>query len=238
MCMSDILIVVPTYNERENIGTLIDDIATQPSTVDILVIDDGSPDGTADIVREKQKHIGEERLKLVVRAEGKAGRGSACLYGFRYALDHGYRAAIEMDADLSHNPADIPRFIERLDDADVIVGSKYVRGGKVIGWGWYRTLLSRGANLYARMILRLPIHDYTNGYRCYGPRALRLIPHLPIDGTGFTVIPQMSFFLHRAGLKFVEIPITFTNRRRGTSNMSLKEVTESFLTVLKLRFKH
>jgi len=233
--MSDVLIVIPTYNERENIGTLIDGIFSLSAGVDVLVVDDGSPDGTSDIVREKQQQIGEERLKLIVRTQGKAGRGSACMEGFKIALEKGYRAAIEMDADLSHDPKDIPRLIEKLDEADVVVASKYVRGGKVIGWEWYRKLLSWGANMYARLILRLPIHDYTNGYRCYGQRALKLIPDLKIEGTGFTVIPQMSFQLHQAGMTFAEIPITFTNRRKGKSNMSFKEMSESFVAILKIR---
>ncbi|MEK7137698.1 MAG: GtrA family protein, partial [Patescibacteria group bacterium] len=172
---------------------------------------------------------------LLERNEGKAGRGSACLAGFRIARERDYKAAIEMDADLSHDPKDIPRFLAQLSGADVVIGSKYVPGSRIIGWEWYRKVLSRAANLYAGLILRLPVHDYTNGYRCYGERALAHLPELQIEGTGFTVIPQMSYELHRLGMRLTEIPITFTNRRHGTSNMSLREMRESFLAILHIR---
>lgn len=233
--MHDALVVVPTFNERENIGILLDHIFALERPPDVLVIDDASPDGTAKVVEEKQKQYGSDHLQLIVRKEGKAGRGSACLYGFRIARERGYKASIEMDADLSHDPKDIPRFLAKLSEADVVVGSKYVPGGKVEGWEWYRKLLSRGANMYARLILQMPIHDYTNGYRCYGPRALAILPDLPIDGVGFTVIPQMSYQLHRHGMRLTEIPIVFTNRRFGTSNMTITEIAESFLAIIRIR---
>jgi dolichol-phosphate mannosyltransferase len=233
--MQNILVIIPTFNERENIGTLIDGIMAQPPYICALIVDDGSPDGTAEIVRAKQKQYGESRLQLIVRMEGKAGRGSACMVGFRMAREKGYDAAIEMDADLSHDPKDIPRFIAGLAEADVVIGSKYVKGGKVIGWEWYRHLLSRSANFYARIVLSMPTSDNTNGYRCYGSRALAFLPDLVIDGTGFTVIPQMAYQLYGKGMRLKEIPIVFTNRRRGTSNMSMREMTEGFLSILKIR---
>ena len=180
--MDKALVVIPTFNERENIGTLLDRIFALESPPDVLVVDDNSPDGTADVVREKQEQYGNARLTLLVRREGKAGRGSACLHGFRMAREQGYTAAIEMDSDLSHDPADIPRLLAGLKDADVVIGSKYVPGGRVEGWEWYRKYLSRGANIYAGLILKMPIHDYTNGFRCYGPRALAILPELTIDG--------------------------------------------------------
>ena len=233
--MQKTLVVVPTFNERENIGTLIDGLFLQPAPVDVLVVDDASPDGTAEVVRERQAHYGSERLQLTVRKEGKAGRGSACLHGFALARERGYGAAIEMDADLSHDPKDIPRLIEKLSEADVVIGSKYVPGGKVVGWEWYRKYLSRGANFYAKLILQMPIRDFTNGYRCYGPKALAILPSLEIEGKGFTVIPQMSYQLWKRGMRFAEIPIVFTNRRRGVSNMSFREMRESFLAILRIR---
>lgn len=229
------LVVIPTYNERENIGPLIDRIFTHAPNIHVLVVDDHSPDDTAEIVRAKQHEYGADRLQLVVRTEGKAGRGSACIHGFAFARDRGYQAVLEMDADLSHDPADIPRFLQCLSHADVVIGSKYLPGSRIEGWEWYRKLLSRGANLYARMVLRLPVRDYTNGFRCYGCRALALLPDLPIDGTGFTVIPQVSYLLHRRGMRLAEVPITFTNRRRGTSNMTLREIGESFFAILRIR---
>ena len=233
--MPEALIIIPTYNERENIGALIDGIFSLPNNLHVLVVDDESPDGTADVVSEKQGKYGEDCLQLIVRSEGKAGRGSACMLGFAIARERSYPCAIEMDADLSHDPNDIPRFLAEINNADVVIGSKYVRGSRIIGWGFHRRVLSFCANLYARLILRLPVRDYTNGYRCYGARALAILPDLPIDGVGFTVIPQASYLLHRAGMKLAEIPITFTNRRMGSSNMSMREISESVFAILKIR---
>ncbi len=235
--MQSALVVIPTFNERENIKKLIDGIFLYSQAVDVLVIDDNSPDGTADIVREGQNKYGSDRLKLKVRAEGKAGRGSACLFAFKYALENGYDSSIEMDADLSHDPVEIPKMLEKIKSCDVVVGSKYMKGGKIIGWQWYRKLISKLANIYARIILRIPITDYTNGYRCYGRRALEMIPNLKFEGKGFTVIPQMSYQLYKKGMKFEEIPITFVNRREGRSNMGAGEMVESFVSILKIRLK-
>lgn len=229
------LVVIPTYNERENIGPLIDGIFAHSSPVHVLVVDDNSPDGTAEVVRGHQRKYGAERLHLLVRKEGKAGRGSACMEGFSWAQRGGYQAVIEMDADLSHDPRDIPRFLEALRNADVVIGSKYLRESHIIGWEWYRKLLSRAANTYARLILRMPVRDYTNGYRCYGLRALALLPELQVDGKGFTVIPQLSYQLYLRGMRIIEIPIVFTNRRHGKSNMSLREIVESAFTILRIR---
>lgn len=233
--MSSVLIVIPTFNESKNIALLIDGIMSLSADVDIMVVDDNSPDGTADTVRASQKKHDSDRIHLLVRSEGKAGRGSAVLAGFRYAIEHGYTATIEMDADLSHDPKDIPRLLEKLSTADVVIGSKYIHGGRIEGLAWYRVLLSKVANLYTRLILRLPISDYTNGFRCYGPRALAVLPDLKIDGVGFTVIPQMSYQLHYKGMTFAEVPIVFINRRHGTSNMGPNEILESFFAILKIR---
>ncbi|MBT3835018.1 glycosyltransferase family 2 protein [Candidatus Peribacteria bacterium] len=234
--MNKTLVIIPTFNERENIGTLVDGIfAHKREDIDVLVVDDNSPDGTANIVRDLQKKYGEERLLLEVRMQGKAGRGSACMHGFSFALNNGYEAAIEMDSDLSHNPVLIPKFIEGLKDADIVIGSRYLPGGRVEGWPFHRKLLSKFADKYIRFILKIPISDYTNGYRCYGRKALEMLPELDIDGVGFTVIPQMSYQFHKRGCTFGEIPIVFINRRFGESNMSHKEIVESFFAVLKIR---
>ena len=233
--MPNILVVIPTFNERANIGALIDAIMELPENIHALVVDDHSPDGTSNVVREKKKRYSSGRLMLIDREGGKCGRGTAVLRGLKFALEKGYSSALEMDADFSHDPKDIPRLIEKLSEADVVVGSKYVKGGHVIGWKWYRHVLSRAANLYARMILRMPIKDYTNGFRCYGERALKLIPELEIDGVGFTVIPQISYQLHKNGMTFKEIPIIFANRRVGESNMSFAEMQESFHAIIAIR---
>jgi dolichol-phosphate mannosyltransferase len=233
--MAEILVIVPTFNERGNIGVLLERIFALPLPLHVLVVDDGSPDGTAEVVRIVQRKVGTDRLFLRERRGGKAGRGSACLEGFAFARERGYQAVIEMDADLSHDPRDIPRFLEALQGADVVIGSKYCPGGRVEGWEWYRRCLSRMANLYAHLILQMSVRDYTNGYRCYSTRAIALLPNLPIEGSGFTVIPQMSYLLERAGMRLREIPIVFTNRRAGTSNMSLREIMESARAILRLR---
>ena len=230
-----VLVVIPTFNESKNIATLVDGIVEHAPGVDVLVVDDDSPDGTADVVRESQKKHGEAKVKLMLRTEGKAGRGSAVLAGFDEARANGYDAAMEIDADLSHDPKDIPRLIEKLPEADVVIGSNYVKGGKIEGLGWHRVLLSKIANFYTHSVLRLPIRDYTNGFRLYGPNALQAIPELHIDGVGFTVIPQMSFELHKKGMTFAEVPIVFVNRRHGVSNMGPNEILESFFAILKIR---
>jgi dolichol-phosphate mannosyltransferase len=229
------LVVLPTYNEKKNIGTLLDSLFQLEVPLDVLVVDDNSPDGTQEVIREKQKQYGENRLKLVVRMQGKAGRGSACLHGFAIAREEGYDAALEMDTDLSHDPKDIPTLLEGLSHADVVVGSKFHSQSHVIGYEWYRKILSYSANFYAGLILRMPIRDYTNGFRCYNAKALALLPTLPITGVGFTVIPQMSYLLHKAGMRLTEVPITFQNRLHGKSNMGLPEITESFFSILYIR---
>ena len=214
---------------------MIDALFAVPASIDVLVIDDNSPDGTAQTVQEKQKQLGEDRLRLVVRTEGKAGRGSACMRGFAIARDEGYDAAFEMDTDQSHDPQDIPKFLAAIENCDVVVGSKRHPQSRIVGCEWYRKLLSNFANLYAGLILQLPIKDYTNGFRCYNAKALALLPTLPISGTGFTVIPQTSYLLHNAGMRFAEVPITFRDRVKGKSNMSLKEMYESFLGIIRIR---
>lgn len=234
--MSDALIIIPTFNERENIGLLVDELFNLPLELHVLVVDDNSPDGTAKVVEEAQSRHGEDRLHLMVRTAGKAGRGSACMAGFSYARDKGYDVAIEMDADFSHDPKDIPRLLKKLDEgADVAIASKYLPESDIVGWPLSRYILSRGANIYVRMILRVPVSDYTNGFRCYGPRALKILPDLTIDGVGFTVIPQVTYKLSLAGMKLAEIPSVFTNRRRGRSNLGLNEIVESLFATLLIR---
>lgn len=238
--MSDALIIIPTFNERENIGLLIDALFALPVDLHVLVVDDNSPDHTAEVVRERQqyhnKSLQDDRLHLILRREGKGGRGTACMTGFAFARERAYGVAIEMDADFSHDPADIPRLLQKIaDGADVAVASKYLPGSRILNWPRSRYLLSRGANIYANMILRLPISDYTNGFRGYGNRALKILPDLPVDGKGFTLIAQTTYLLSRAGMKFAEIPSVFTNRRRGRSNLGTNEIIESTFALLKLR---
>jgi len=234
--MAKVLIVIPTFNECENIRQLVDSIFALKAELDVLVVDDNSPDHTGDVVRSLQQTYGEDRLHLIVRKSGKAGRGSACIEGFKFARDSGYSTTIEMDADLSHDPRDIARLLQELrEGADVVVASKYLAESRMIGWPLKRRLLSMAANRYVRLMLRLPISDCTNGFRCYGPRALKLLPDFPIDGSGFTVIPQTTYLLARSGMHIVEIPSVCTNRRYGTSNLGLHEIIESFFGILSIR---
>ncbi|HLD07575.1 MAG TPA: glycosyltransferase family 2 protein [Candidatus Peribacterales bacterium] len=234
--MQRVLVVVPTYNERENIESLLEEILSLPGNLHILVIDDASPDGTAQLVQNAQNLYGRDRLHLILRSGGKAGRGSACMEGFRFARAQGYGTALEMDADFSHDPKDIPRIFEKFQEgADVVIASKHLPGSRIIGWSLRRHFLSFAANLYARMVLPLPITDYTNGFRCYGPRALALLPDLPVSGSGFTVIPQTTYLLARAGMCLMEVPVTFKNRQRGSSNLGLHEIIESIFALLCIR---
>lgn len=229
------LVVIPTFNESKNIPILIHQIMELSQSVDVLVVDDDSPDGTADAVRDAQQKYGNERLQLLVRKEGKSGRGSACIAGLLYAREHNYDAAIEMDADHSHHPQYIPTLLSGLQKADVAIASRKVRGAKVVGWKWYRHCISFLAHWYIRIILLLPIRDVTNGFRCYGKRALAHIPDLHIDGIGFSVIPQISYQLYKRGMTFTEIPIEFRDRLHGSSNMGINEIFESFIAIFMIR---
>ena len=234
--MANVLIVIPTFNECENIRLLVDSIFALGAEIDVLVVDDNSPDHTGDVVRSLQQTYGKDRLHLIVRTSGKAGRGSACMAGFKFARDSQYSTAIEMDADLSHDPRDIARFLQKLrEGADVVVASKYLADSRMVGWPMKRRLLSLAANRYVRFLLRLPVSDCTNGFRCYGPKALKILPDFQIDGSGFTVIPQTTYLLTRCGMNIVEIPSVCTNRRHGVSNLGLHEIIESFFGILSIR---
>jgi dolichol-phosphate mannosyltransferase len=233
-------VVIPTYNERENLGQLVEAIVQLPIDLNVIVVDDNSPDGTgqvADALTIKYP----EKVEVIHR-QGKGGRGSACIAGFRSALqrsEFGY--LLEMDADFSHDPKDIVRFVEELEkrpDCDIVIGARYVSGGKIVGWGIQRHILSRISNFFARVMLGVPIHDYTNGYRCYTRRALEAIDFDRIEARGYIVLSEMAYQLHRAGLKFAELPILFINRRRGASNTTLREIADSFTSVIKLRLKY
>lgn len=235
--MADVLAILPTFNERKNIGDLIDRLFEQPLDMHVLVVDDDSPDGTAEIVRERQKHHGEEKIKLIVRTEGKNGRGTACLIGYSFAREHGYKAAIEMDADFSHDPADIPKMVAKLRDsgADIVIGSKRLPESGIVGWPVKRHVLSWCANKYLKALFRMPVSDCTNGFRCYGPRSIQLLPDLKFEGKGMTVIHQEIYQLHLRGMKLTEVPTVFMERRGGRSNMSFREIGESFFGALKAR---
>lgn len=235
-------VVIPTFNERENLSPLVEAIVALGNEIQVVVVDDNSPDGTGKVADELAAKYATVK---VIHRQGKGGRGSACIAGFRQSLQRpecGY--FFEMDADFSHDPQDIPRFLEAMRGADgectslVVIGSRYVPGAKIVNWGIQRHIFSRLSNLFARLMLGVPIHDYTDGYRCYSRRALESIDFDRIEAHGYIVLSEMAYQLHRQGSKFAEIPITFVNRRRGTSNTSLQEIVDAFTSVIKLRMKY
>lgn len=228
------LIVIPTFNESENIGPLVERLLTGSPEVEVLVVDDGSPDGTARVVQEQQRRF-QSRLHLLQRS-GKGGRGSAVLEGFRFGLKRDFELFFEMDADFSHNPEEIPRFREKIEAGyDMVLGSRYLPESRIFEWGWKRTFFSHWANRYARLILGIPISDYTNGYRCYRRQAVAALDMDRIDARGYVVLSEVAYQLFLKGFRLGEVPTVFVNRRRGISNLSGHEVREAFLSVLRIR---
>ena len=223
------LVIVPTFNEAESIEEVADRLFVATSgTVDLLVVDDGSPDGTAALVKEMARS--HPNVHLIER-EGKQGLGTAYVAGFRWAMERGYEAVVEMDADLSHDPADVPRLLHRLQDADLVVGSRYVPGGRVENWGRVRRMLSLAGNLYARMWLGFGVRDSTSGFRAYTTAALAREDLATLRSEGYSFQIEMTRRVFRAKGKIVEVPITFVERARGKSKMSRRIVIEAMLGV-------
>ncbi|MFH1129666.1 MAG: polyprenol monophosphomannose synthase [Patescibacteria group bacterium] len=230
--MQKILIIIPSYNESENIIKLIDALFAENLGVDILVVDDSS-DNTADLVRDKQ--IGEDRLFLIKRSK-KSGRGTAVLEGFEFGLSGKYEFIAEMDADFSHDPREFKSLVAVAEENALVIGSRYLKKSKVVGCSFVRRIFSRFANSYANIVLGIGIHDYTNGYRVYGRKALEKLDVNKIKGSGYMVLSEISYQLYKNGVKFIEVPTTFVNRKRGASNFSMKEVKEAFVSILRIRF--
>ncbi len=231
-----VLVVVPTYEEAVNIGPLLREIVALPGRYDALVVDDGSPDGTANCVREVQAaHPG--RVHLIERA-GKQGLGTAYLLGFHFARDEGYAYVCEMDADFSHNPADLPLLVEAVrTGADVALGSRYIGGVRVLNWPLSRLVLSYGAGIYTRAITGLPVQDVTAGFKCFHPRVFEAIDFSRVSSNGYMFQIEMTYRAWRKGFRIVEVPITFTERTEGQSKMSRAIVREAALKVWELRFR-
>lgn len=230
------LIIIPTFNEAENIGRLTERLMGTDPAMHVLVVDDASPDGTADVVKEQEPKYGG-RLKVLKRA-GKGGRGSAVLEGFRIGLEDGYELLFEMDADFSHNPEEIPSFLKKIDEGyDMVLGSRYLPDSRIFDWGPKRTFFSKWANVYARAVLGIPISDYTNGYRCYTRKAVEALNMNVIEAKGYVVLSEVAYQLFLKGLRIGEVPTIFVNRRRGISNLGWHEIKEAFLSVLRIRFK-
>lgn len=227
------LIVVPTYNEAQNIERLLDAIIAQGPQFDVLVVDDNSPDGTGYLVAARASS--EPRLHLLRRA-GKLGLGTAYRDGFRFGLARNYRFICEMDADFSHQPHYLPELLAcAANDADVAIGSRNVPGGAVENWSLTRKLISRGGSLYARTLLSLPIYDCTGGYKCFRADALRQLDLDSIKSNGYSFQVEMNYRCHQAGLRMREIPIVFPDRVAGSSKMSRHIVIEAAAMVLRLR---
>lgn len=230
------LVIIPTYNEIDNISAMIDKVFSLPIEFDLLVIDDGSPDGTATVVKERQKEF-PDRLHIVER-EGKLGLGTAYIAGFKWALERDYDYIFEMDCDFSHNPDDLVRLYERAEEGyDVVVGSRYIKGVNVVNWPMSRLLMSYGASLYVRMATWMPVHDSTAGFVCYSRKALETIDldKVRMKGYGFQI--EMKYSAWKLGLKISEVSIVFTERREGVSKMSGGIFGEAFFGVMKLPFR-
>jgi dolichol-phosphate mannosyltransferase len=225
------LLVLPTYNEAGTISEVVARALAATAEVDVLVVDDGSPDGTGEIA--ERIAAGEPRVRVLHRAQ-KGGLGPAYLAGFREGLDRGYEAFIEMDSDLSHDPVDLARFVDAARSSDVVIGSRYVPGGGVSNWSRGRERLSRGGNLYARLLLGFPFTDSTAGFRCYRRAVLETLPLGRVRSEGYTFQIEMTWRAWTAGFSIREIPITFTERREGTSKMSRWIVVEALWRVLLL----
>lgn len=226
------LVVIPTYNERENIEHLLPVLLGTSADLEVLVVDDASPDGTGDFVCSTQ--VCEPRVHLLRRAR-KLGLGSAYVAGFRFALSGPYTHIFEMDADFSHDPRDIPRFLEAIEDADLVLGSRYVQGITVVDWPLSRLLLSCAGNLYARAITGMPIRDATGGFKCFRRNVLEALDLGRVSSEGYSFQIEINFKVWKKGFRIVEIPILFRDRTRGRSKMSLKINREAVWTVWKLK---
>lgn len=227
------LVIIPTYNEAENLPDLVDAILQTTTGVNVLIVDDNSPDGTGEIARR----LGSVYPNVVyaVHRPGKLGLGTAYCAGFRFGLEHGYTHFVTMDADFSHPPQRLMALIEATQTCDLAIGSRYVAGGEVVGSPFSRRLLSRGANALASTILRLPAHDCTAGLRCYRRAVLETIDFERILSDGYSFLIEMLYYCRRAGFTVGEIPITFRDRARGKSKISEKEIYNAFFTLLRLR---
>jgi dolichol-phosphate mannosyltransferase len=224
------LVVLPTYDEAGNILPLSAEVLALAPEIEVLVVDDNSPDGTGDLVAERAKSEG--RLHLL-RREGKLGLGTAYLAGFRYALDHGFDQVFTMDADFSHSPRYIPQMMAAMADHDLVIGSRYVPGGGVENWPIHRRILSAGANFYTRVLLRLPVRDCTAGFRCYSREVLETVEPFDIKASGYSFLEEMAYRVCRCGFEVGEIPIIFENRREGSSKIDSAEIYRAIWHVLK-----
>ena len=232
--MPKALVITPTYNEAVNIPQLVPKVLHQSSDIEILIIDDNSPDGTAEIVKKMQKT--NPRVHLIERSR-KMGLGTAYVAGFKYAIEHKYDYVFEMDADFSHNPKELLNFLLKIQEYDLVIGSRYIRGVSVVYWPFRRLLLSYFANLYTRVVTGLPVKDATSGFKCYRRAVLESINLTEIRSNGYAFQIEMNFKAWKKGFTLCEIPIIFVDRDKGESKMSKNIVYEAAFMVWKLKLR-
>jgi dolichol-phosphate mannosyltransferase len=230
-----VLVVIPTYNERDNLGPIVGRLHAALPSVHALIVDDGSPDGTGELADKLA--AGDDRVHVLHRTE-KAGLGAAYIAGFRWGMERGYAVLVEMDADGSHAPEDLPRLLDALGDADLVIGSRYVPGGRVVNWPRSREVLSRGGNIYSKLALGVRINDITAGFRAYRRQVLEKLALDDVASHGYCFQVDLTWRTVRAGFTIVEVPITFTEREIGTSKMSGSIVREALLKVTQWGVRH
>ena len=233
--LDPVLVVIPTYNERDNLGPIVGRVQVTLPAVHVLVVDDGSPDGTGELADQLAER--DDRVHVLHRNE-KTGLGAAYIAGFRWALARGYAVIVEMDADGSHAPEDLPRLLDALQDADLALGSRYVPGGRVVNWPKRRELLSRGGNLYSKLALGVGINDITGGFRAYRRRVLESLVLDDVASHGYCFQVDLAWRTVQAGFSVVEVPITFTEREIGDSKMSGAIVREALVRVTRWGLRH
>jgi dolichol-phosphate mannosyltransferase len=235
--VSDSLVIIPTYNEKENIAKMIRKVFSLSKDFHLLIVEDNSPDGTGAIVKSLLPEY--EGKLFILERKGKLGLGTAYIDGFRWALANGYGYIFEMDCDFSHNPEDLVRLYNAcaVQGADVAIGSRYIKGVNVVNWPMGRVLMSYGASMYVRFILGLPVADTTAGFKCYKAKVLHTIDLQAVKFMGYAFQIEMKYTAWKLGFKIIEVPIIFTDRTEGTSKMSSRIFKEAFLGVMSLRFK-
>lgn len=226
------VVVIPTYNESENLSRLVPILLDTVPSLEVLVVDDGSPDGTGEVAESLAKRTGRVRVIHRVR---KLGLGTAYVAGFEYALERGYDCVVQMDADLSHRPEDLTRLLRAAESADLVIGSRNVPGGRVENWSLLRRFVSKGGSFYARTILGLPIRDCTGGFKCFRREVLEAVDFANVESNGYGFQVEMNHLAHRAGFRIVEVPIVFPDRTEGRSKMSWRIFLEAAALVWKLR---
>ena len=229
------LVIVPTYNECENLPKIVPAILSILPKAHILIVDDISPDGTGDIADQLSK---DDSRIYVEHRNGPRGLGRAYIHGFKWALQHDYEYIFEMDADFSHQPKYLPYFLTAAQQADLVLGCRYMPGGGIEGWGPHRLFISKGGNTYARQILGLPYKDLTGGFKCFRKRALQSIDFDRVISNGYNFQIELTWYAHLAGMKIVEIPIVFPDRTEGSSKMNAGIFHEAMLGVVRLRWKN